>query len=134
DAKGTSCPGIDGILSEGDDLLGEVDDTKVCDAAIIASAQAVEHYEITRYGTLCAWAQELGRNDLARLLALTLKEEEATDRKLTALAERRVNPTAERRTGSKKAQTGTRRRKTARKPATSRPAARGKKTARRKTA
>jgi ferritin-like metal-binding protein YciE len=66
----------------------------VLDAALIAAAQAVEHYEITRYGTLIAWANQLARDDVARLFEQTLAEEKATDKKLTALAEREVNPDA----------------------------------------
>jgi ferritin-like metal-binding protein YciE len=61
EAKGVECPAIDGIIEEADEIAGEVDDTKVLDAALIAAAQAVEHYEITRYGTLIAWAKQLGR-------------------------------------------------------------------------
>ena len=71
--------------------MGEVEDPEVLDAAILAAAQAVEHYEITRYGTLIALAKELGRNDCAQLLQQNLEEEKATDQKLTALAESRVN-------------------------------------------
>jgi ferritin-like metal-binding protein YciE len=94
EAKEVDCPAIDGILEEADEVSGEVDDKLVLDAALIASAQAVEHYEITRYGTLIAWAKQLGRQDCADLLAQNLAEEEATDRKLTGLAESRVNPQA----------------------------------------
>ncbi|MGB3643469.1 MAG: ferritin-like domain-containing protein [Mesorhizobium sp.] len=90
-AKEVDCPAIDGILEEADDVSGEVEDKNVLDAALIASAQAVEHYEITRYGTLIAWAKELGRDDCASVLAQNLKEEEATDKKLSGLAESRVN-------------------------------------------
>jgi ferritin-like metal-binding protein YciE len=90
-AKQVNCPAIDGILEEADELAGDVDDKKVLDAALIAAAQAVEHYEITRYGTLVAWAKELGRSDCASVLAENLKEEEATDRKLTQMAESSVN-------------------------------------------
>ncbi|MGN6303542.1 MAG: YciE/YciF ferroxidase family protein [Mesorhizobium sp.] len=90
-AKEVDCPAIDGILEEADDVSGEVEDKNVLDAALIASAQAVEHYEITRYGTLIAWAKELGREDCASVLAQNLKEEEATDKKLSGLAESRVN-------------------------------------------
>jgi ferritin-like metal-binding protein YciE len=90
-AKQVNCPAIDGILEEADELAGDVDDKKVLDAALIAAAQAVEHYEITRYGTLVAWAKELGRSDCASVLAKNLKEEEATDRKLTQMAESSVN-------------------------------------------
>jgi ferritin-like metal-binding protein YciE len=91
-AKGEKCPGIDGIIKEGEDLMGEVEDEDVLSAGIIAAAQAVEHYEITRYGALIAWAKELGHNRDAALLVRNLNEEKAADKKLTALAERRVNP------------------------------------------
>ena len=66
--KGVKCPAIDGIVAEADELAGEVADKQVLDAASISSAQAVEHYEIARYGTLIAWADELGRDDIVRLL------------------------------------------------------------------
>jgi ferritin-like metal-binding protein YciE len=91
DAKGVDCPAIDGIIEEADDVAGEVEDKAVLDAALIAAAQAVEHYEITRYGSLIAWATELGRNDCASLLKQNLDEEKAADKKLTALAESKVN-------------------------------------------
>ena len=91
EAKGVECPAIDGIIEEADEIAGEVDDKKVLDAALIAAAQAVEHYEITRYGTLIAWAKQLGRPDCASVLQETLKEEKAADLKLTSLAERDVN-------------------------------------------
>ena len=91
EAKGVDCPAIDGITEEAEEIMGEVEDPEVLDAAILAAAQAVEHYEITRYGTLIAWAKELGRNDCAQLLQQNLEEEKATDQKLTALAESRVN-------------------------------------------
>lgn len=90
-AKEVDCPAIDGILEEADEVSSDVGDKEVLDAALIASAQAVEHYEITRYGTLIAWAKQLGRNDCASVLAENLKEEEATDKKLSALAETRIN-------------------------------------------
>jgi ferritin-like metal-binding protein YciE len=93
-AKAVDCPAIDGILEKADEVSDEVEDKLVLDAALIASAQAVEHYEITRYGTLIAWAKQLGRQDCAEVLALNLTEEEATDRKLTGIAESRVNPQA----------------------------------------
>jgi ferritin-like metal-binding protein YciE len=89
--KGVDCPAIDGILEEADDVSGDVDDKQVLDAALIASAQAVEHYEMTRYGTLIAWAKELGHEDSASILAETLEEERATDQKLTEMAESGVN-------------------------------------------
>jgi ferritin-like metal-binding protein YciE len=88
---GVDCPAIDGIIEEADDVAGEVEDSAVLDAALIAAAQAVEHYEITRYGSLIAWARLLGRNDCASVLQQTLDEEKATDKKLTALAESRLN-------------------------------------------
>ena len=69
EAKGVNCPAIDGIIKEANEIAGEVDDKQVLDAALIAAAQAVEHYEITRYGTLIAWAKQLGRNDCARRAA-----------------------------------------------------------------
>lgn len=95
DPKGTRCPAIDGILSEGDSLLGEVEGRSVTNAAIVFSAQAVEHYEITRYGSLIAWATELGRDDLVRPLEANLREEKAADRKLTEVAEARINKKAD---------------------------------------
>lgn len=91
DASGVECQAIDGILSEAREIAGEVDDKSVLDAALIAAAQAVEHYEITRYGTLVSWAQRLGRDDLASLFEETLAEEKATDQKLTSIAEETVN-------------------------------------------
>jgi ferritin-like metal-binding protein YciE len=95
EASGDKCPAIDGIIQEGDDLMGNVDDTDTLGAGLIAAAQAVEHYEITRYGALIAWAKELGHRHDVPLLTRTLNEEKATDKKLTALAERRVNPRSE---------------------------------------
>jgi ferritin-like metal-binding protein YciE len=89
--KGVNCPAIDGILEEADEVAGEVADKEVLDAALIASAQAVEHYEMTRYGTLVAWAKQLGRDDCANLFQQTLNEEAATDKKLTAMAESKIN-------------------------------------------
>jgi ferritin-like metal-binding protein YciE len=91
EAKGVDCPAIDGIIKETNEIAGEVEDPQVLDAALIAAAQAVEHYEITRYGTLIAWANELGRSDCAAVLEQNLAEERATDKKLTAMAEQRVN-------------------------------------------
>jgi len=85
------CPAIDGILDEAEEVAGEVEDKSVLDAALIAAAQAVEHYEITRYGTLIAWAKQMGRNDCATLLQQNLDEEKAADKKLTAMAESKVN-------------------------------------------
>lgn len=91
DVGGVNCPAIDGIIAEADDVAGEVADKSVLDAALIAAAQAVEHYEITRYGTLAAWAKQLGRNDCAALLLKNLDEEKATDARLTSMAEGRLN-------------------------------------------
>ena len=85
------CPAIDGIIKEANEVIGDVEDKDVLDAAIIAAAQAVEHYEIARYGTLIAWAKQLGRDDCASVLAETLEEEKAADDKLTEVAESHVN-------------------------------------------
>lgn len=90
-AKEVHCPAIDGILEEADELAGDIADKQVLDAGLIAAAQAVEHYEMTRYGTLVAWAKQLGRSDCAAELQKNLKEEQATDRKLTEMAEGGVN-------------------------------------------
>ena len=89
--KGVDCPAIDGIIKEANEIAGNVADKDVLDAALLASAQAVEHYEITRYGTLIAWAKQLGRPDCASVLQKNLDEEYATDKKLTAIAEGKVN-------------------------------------------
>ncbi|WP_274423771.1 YciE/YciF ferroxidase family protein [Chelativorans sp. YIM 93263] len=91
EAKGVDCPAIDGIIKEANEVAGEVDDKDVLDAALIAAAQAVEHYEITRYGTLITWAQQMNRKDCAEVLKRNLAEEKATDEKLTQMAESRVN-------------------------------------------
>jgi len=91
EVEAVTCPAIDGIIKEADEVAGEVDDKQVLDAALIAAAQAVEHYEITRYGTLIAWAKQLGRTDCASVLAKNLKDEKDTDEKLTQLAEAGVN-------------------------------------------
>ena len=91
EVKGVTCAAMDGILEEAKETMGDVDDTDVRDAAILASAQAVEHYEITRYGTLVAFAKQLGREDCASVLQQNLDEEKATDKKLTAIAESKVN-------------------------------------------
>jgi ferritin-like metal-binding protein YciE len=89
--KGVTCAAMDGILEEATETMGDVADNEVLDAAMLSSAQAVEHYEITRYGTLIAFAKQLGRQDCASVLEQNLQEEKATDQKLTALAESRVN-------------------------------------------
>ncbi len=90
-AQGVDCPAIDGIIKEANEVAGEVDKKTVMDAALIAAAQAVEHYEMTRYGTLIAWAKQLGHNDVVTLLNQTLDEEKAADKKLTSMAELQVN-------------------------------------------
>jgi ferritin-like metal-binding protein YciE len=94
DPKGEKCPAIDGILKEGKELMGEIEGDDVMNVGLVAAAQAVEHYEITRYGALIAWAAELGRNDVVPMLKASLAEEKATDEKLTLMAEQRVNPKA----------------------------------------
>ena len=91
EVKAIDCPAIDGIIKEADEVAGEVADKAVLDAALINAAQAAEHYEIARYGSLIAWAKQLGRNDCASVLQKTLEEEKATDRKLTTLAESKIN-------------------------------------------
>ena len=91
EAKGVDCPAIDGIIEEAEEVSGEVEDSAVLNAALAAAAQAAEHYEIARYGTLVAWAKQLGRNDCARVLQQNLDEEKAADRKLTEIAEARLN-------------------------------------------
>ena len=93
-AKAEKCDAMDGILAEGDSLLKDFGGSPAGDAAIIFSCQAVEHYEIARYGTLCRWAKLLDMGDAARLLESTLKEEGATDEALTKLADKSVNKAA----------------------------------------
>jgi ferritin-like metal-binding protein YciE len=90
-ARGKKCPAIDGIIKEGQEIIKEAKDDTVRDAGMLAAAQAVEHYEISRYGTLKAWAEKLGMDDVATLLDETLQEEKATDLKLTDLAESEIN-------------------------------------------
>jgi ferritin-like metal-binding protein YciE len=90
-AGGVDCPAIDGIIEEAEEISGDVEDPEVLDAALIAAAQAVEHYEITRYGSLIAWARQLGRDDEALVLEETLAEEKEADKKLTMVAESKVN-------------------------------------------
>ena len=87
--QGVKCPAIDGLISEADDLVGEVADKGVLDAAIVGSAQSIEHYEIARYGTLIAWAESVGHDDIVRLLNTNLNEEKAADRKLSTVALRK---------------------------------------------
>ena len=92
--KQVDCPAIDGIIKEANEIAADVEDKNVLDAALIAAAQAVEHYEITRYGTLVAWAKLLGHSAAAKLLAANLKEEKATDKKLNSIALRKINKKA----------------------------------------
>ena len=93
-AMGKTCEAIEGIIAEGEEILEEYKDTPALDAGLISAAQAVEHYEITRYGTLKRWAELLGLPDAARLLDETLKEESKTDSDLTKLADESPNPQA----------------------------------------
>ena len=90
-ARGKTCEAIQGILDEGKEIMDEYKGTEALDAGLVSAAQAVEHYEIARYGTLKQWAQQLGMKDAARLLAQTLQEEKKTDEALTSLAEGVVN-------------------------------------------
>jgi ferritin-like metal-binding protein YciE len=87
--QSTDCPAIDGLIKEADQTAGEIEDKSVLDAAIIANAQAVEHYEIARYGTLIAWAEELGHEDIVRFLNTNLNEEKAANTKLNTVALRK---------------------------------------------
>ena len=92
--KGVTCQAMDGIIAESKEIMSDCDDADVRDAAMISSAQAVEHYEITRYGSLIAYAEELGRQDCAGLMRPLLDEAKAMDQKLTRIAESRVNQQA----------------------------------------
>jgi ferritin-like metal-binding protein YciE len=93
-ARGKMCPAIDGILEEGEEIIQEYKGAPALDAGLVAAAQAVEHYEIARYGTLIAWAEQLGMGEAVDLLKVTLAEEEATDEALSALGEGGVNQRA----------------------------------------
>lgn len=93
-AVGKTCAAIEGILEEGEDILEEYKGSPALDAGLISSAQAVEHYEMTRYGTLHRWAQDLGMSEAAKLLAETLAEEKSTDKALTGLADTSANAKA----------------------------------------
>jgi ferritin-like metal-binding protein YciE len=90
-ARGKKCDAIEGILDEGKEIMEEYEDEPALDAGLLAAAQAVEHYEISRYGTLKAWANKLGLKDAAKLLDQTLAEEKKTDETLTKIAETAVN-------------------------------------------
>lgn len=93
-AQGKTCEAIEGILSEGEEIMDEFKDTAALDAGLVSAAQAVEHYEIARYGTLKRWAQELGLTDAVTLLDANLQEEAKTDADLTALADASANARA----------------------------------------
>jgi ferritin-like metal-binding protein YciE len=90
-ARGKKCEAIIGIIDEGKEVIDEAEDEQILDAGLIASGQAAEHYEIARYGTLCAWAKLLGKPQIARLLHETLQEEKHADELLTRIAEKSVN-------------------------------------------
>jgi ferritin-like metal-binding protein YciE len=94
-ARGTTCPAIDGIIEEAEEVMKEAETDAVRDAAMLAAAQAVEHYEISRYGTLKSWAGKLGMTDAVKLIDETLQQEKATDVKLSELAESEINVEAE---------------------------------------
>jgi len=93
--QGKKCAAIEGILEEGQEIIKEYKGSPALDAGLVSAAQAVEHYEIARYGTLRTWAEELGLNQAMKLLQQTLDQEEATDRSLTELAETVVNQEAQ---------------------------------------
>ena len=93
-AQGKTCEAIQGIIEEGKEIMEDFAESEALDAGLIAAAQAVEHYEISRYGTLRTWAQELGLRDAVGLLEQTLEEEKKTDQLLSQLAEARVNQKA----------------------------------------
>ncbi len=90
-ARGKTCEAIQGIIADGEEIMEEFKDSPALDAGLLSAAQAVEHYEIARYGTLIAWATQLGLKDAVPLLKANLAEEEATDKKLTELAEKSAN-------------------------------------------
>ena len=93
--QGKTCDAIMGIMKEGQEIMEEYKGSPALDAGLLAAAQAVEHYEMSRYGTLRTWAEELGHSDAAKLLDVTLQEEKKTDAALTVLAESLVNQEAE---------------------------------------
>jgi ferritin-like metal-binding protein YciE len=93
--KGKTCDAIMGIIEEGQEIMKEYKGTRALDAGLLSAAQAVEHYEISRYGTLKAWAEELGLSQAVKLLDATLAEEKKTDAALSGLAESVINQRAE---------------------------------------
>ncbi len=94
-ARAKKCDAILGIVAEGDEVMKEAENDDVLDAGLVATAQAAEHYEIARYGTLVAWAKQIGKPQIARLLHQTLEEEKKADALLTRIAESQVNPAAQ---------------------------------------
>lgn len=94
-ARAKTCPAIDGIVEEAEEIMEDFKGTPALDAGLLAAAQAVEHYEISRYGTLATWARELGLKDAVKLLEQTLAEESKTDETLTKIAETAVNQAAQ---------------------------------------
>lgn len=93
-ARGMKCEAIEGLISEAQEVMDEAEEPGVLDAGLLASAQAVEHYEIARYGTMSAWAQQLGLSKAVKLIEQTLKQEKAADQLLTQIAESAVNAEA----------------------------------------
>src|SRR3954471_23291437 len=94
-ARGKTCAAINGITEEGSEIMKDFRGMPALDAGLLAAAQAVEHYEISRYGTLSTWAEELGFEEAVTLLEETLEEEKATDKTLTGIAKTVVNVEAE---------------------------------------
>lgn len=92
--QGKTCPAIDGIIEEGEEVMDTFKGSPALDAGLVAAAQAVEHYEMARYGTLCAWAKVLGMEDAVNVLSQTLEEEKKTDELLNQLAEGEINQNA----------------------------------------
>ena len=93
-ARAKTCPAIDGIIEEGEEIMDSFKGSAALDAGLVSAAQAVEHYEITRYGTLRRWAEMMGNKEAAQLLSQTLDEESATDEKLTTIADQSANQEA----------------------------------------
>ncbi len=93
-ARGKTCEAIQGIIEEGEEIIEDFKDTPALDAGLISAAQAVEHYEMARYGTLIAWAKQLGKKDVAKLLEETFEQESTADLELSKLAEKSLNAEA----------------------------------------
>ncbi|MGV0817388.1 YciE/YciF ferroxidase family protein [Martelella sp. AMO21009] len=94
-ARGKTCEAIQGIIAEGEEIIEEFKGAPALDAGLISSAQAVEHYEMARYGTLLAWARQLGKKDVVKLLEETFEQESKADLELSKLAEKSINASAE---------------------------------------